>query len=176
MEAEFGPTKKTTQTLAYLDTMASFNFLSKELFGQIKERDPKGETWKESTDVLRFTVAVGKREFVTPAVDVRTRIGSWIGWVRYGVGQVNADCILGAMFCRKYVQFVDYPTNYVALCDRNGTHHDISGIAAANERTSFYMCDGKGIGPATPEVEQTYVVVLPKTTAAELDQEEEDLA
>lgn len=169
--SEFGLPGARTKVMAFVDTMAGYNFLSRGLFQSIQLKDPEGHTWKRTKQVVAFTVAVGFREFKVSTADVYTTIQGWSGWVRYGIGNVNSDCILGAPFCRKFVQRVEYPTNRITAKDAVGTEYELQGEAASNERSSFSLCGPKGEIEEVEKVGEAFLLVEPRSTTEELDQE-----
>lgn len=144
LKGTFGPPENPTSTLAYIDTMAGYNFMSKKLFRKIRQSDPQMHTWKYAQGTINFAVAVGTREFKASIVDAYTVIGGWQEWVRYGVGNVNSDCMLGSRFCRKFTQSLQFPVNRVILRDSEGSPHYVRGVATEN-KSIFWLC---GLGGA----------------------------
>eukprot|EP00963_Diacronema_lutheri_P014505 scaffold3034_cov1150-Pavlova_lutheri.AAC.1 len=87
------------RTQAYLDTLASYLFISEKLIHELQSTNPFGVTWKNTGDTMQFTVGVGQQVHTAPVVQATFTIDGFRGQVPFAVAPLETfDCILVGTF------------------------------------------------------------------------------
>eukprot|EP00963_Diacronema_lutheri_P002895 scaffold228_cov437-Pavlova_lutheri.AAC.1 len=111
----FGQNKKIL-TQAYLDTLASYCFISDDLFRKLQKEDPDGYTWKTTENYFDFSVAVGEDVHRAPVIKATITMDGFKTTLHFGVAPLGTfDCILGASFCAAHLVGLDWPNHRMKL-------------------------------------------------------------
>eukprot|EP00963_Diacronema_lutheri_P012540 scaffold1810_cov321-Pavlova_lutheri.AAC.1 len=176
-EAFLGTFDAKVCTKAYIDTLASFSFLSEKIFKQLQHRDPAKKTWFYTSEYFDFECAVGEKIHQAQVISARIQVDSFHAWVPFGITHLNSfDCILGYDFCAEYlVGIPDFAKRQLHLRDRQGLTHVVIGDGDFISRRKLDL-----IVPPS-EVQQAlhtpgclFLMIQPLDTSAELQAEAED--
>jgi len=127
-ETYFGKKPNKIRTQAYLDTLASYCFISERLFRTLKQSDPKGLSWEYTTTTYDYSVAVGERVHTAPVIKASFSIDGFQARIDFGVAPLETfDCILGATFCHNHLQAIDWPNHRMVLSNSSGTRFTVYG-------------------------------------------------
>eukprot|EP00963_Diacronema_lutheri_P000659 scaffold42_cov432-Pavlova_lutheri.AAC.3 len=127
-ETYFGKKPKRVRTQAYLDTLASYCFISERLFTQLQQADPKGLSWQYTSTTFNYNVAVGQQVHTAPVIRARFSIDGFQAHTDFGVAPLETfDCILGAAFCHKYLSALDWQNHRMILRTSDGVKFTVYG-------------------------------------------------
>eukprot|EP00963_Diacronema_lutheri_P003637 scaffold286_cov382-Pavlova_lutheri.AAC.1 len=127
-ETYFGNKPHKVRTQAYLDTLASYCFISERLFKELQQADPKGLSWQYTTTAFNYSVAVGQQVHTAPVIKARFSIDGFQSSIDFGVAPLETfDCILGATFCHKHLTALDWQNHRMVLQNNHGTKFTVYG-------------------------------------------------
>eukprot|EP00963_Diacronema_lutheri_P002063 scaffold134_cov409-Pavlova_lutheri.AAC.3 len=127
-ETYFGKKPNKIRTQAYLDTLASYCFISERLFDTLQQSDPQGLSWGYTSQSYEYSVAVGEQVHTAPVIQASFSIDGLRARIEFGVAPLETfDCILGATFCHKHLKALDWQNHRMILCNKNGTSFSVYG-------------------------------------------------
>eukprot|EP00963_Diacronema_lutheri_P000518 scaffold27_cov394-Pavlova_lutheri.AAC.1 len=127
-ETYFGKKPNKIRTQAYLDTLASYCFISERLFDTLRQSDPQGLSWGYTTQTYEYSVAVGEQVHTAPVIQASFSIDGFRARIEFGVAPLETfDCILVATFCHKHLKALDWQNHRMILCNKNGTSFSVYG-------------------------------------------------
>ena len=127
-ETYFGKKSQKIRTQAYLDTLASYCFISERLYDSLRQADPTGVSWVCTAASYDYSVAVGQEVHTAPVIRAAFSIDGFRTRIEFGVAPLETfDCILGANFCHQYLEALDWPRHRMILRDSNSIKHTVYG-------------------------------------------------
>lgn len=175
--AFLGTSDAKVGTKAYIDTLASFSFLSEDIFTQLRQKDPAKKTWYYTPEYFNFECAVGEKIHQAQVIFARIQVDSFHAWVPFGITHLNTfDCILGYDFCEEYlVGIPDFAKRQLHLRDHQGHNHVVAGDGDfISKRKLDLIVPPSEVQKALQTPGCLFLMIQPLDSSGELQAETED--
>eukprot|EP00963_Diacronema_lutheri_P008489 scaffold753_cov390-Pavlova_lutheri.AAC.21 len=167
-----GSSELTTQ--AYVDSMASNSFLSREYFDELQRTDPLRATWRPTRQYFNFSLAMGTAVHRAHVIEAQLTIGTFQVQHECGVVPIESfDCILGVDFCHKFLVQLNWQEQIMELRDPQGKTHRVQGDTAfIKSRKLDLIVLASEVPDAVTSEGSILLMVQPLDTTYELTAEE----